>query len=207
MQGEPERRAHDERASYVSGGWFYAWWRGDPLPALAPLAHFAAAAVETRDDVFRLAFLGATTAEAVGERRRGGNRAYVATVGREPAGFGWSAARSADIGELGITLKLTSGERYLWDFLTLPAWRGRGIYPHLLQAVIARELGEGVDRFWIGHEAENAASARGILRAGFRPVGELLVLDPGRFVLAPSGPVDRARQGAALLGIPVEEPG
>lgn len=76
-------------------------------------------------------------------RLAGGHRPYVASLDGAPAAYGWVAGTGATIGELGVTFVLPAGDRYLWDFATLPAWRGRGIYPQLLRAIIAAESATG----------------------------------------------------------------
>jgi GNAT superfamily N-acetyltransferase len=110
------------------------------------------------------------------------------------------------IGELGIKLQLASGERYLWDFVTLPDFRGQGIYAGMLQAILATEA--DAQRFWIGHDFGNVASARGILKAGFQPVNALYREADGRFVLYAYPEVEgrptvleRAAAGAVVLGL------
>ena len=55
------------------------------------------------------------------------NHSYLARIDGVVVGCGWVASRTAEIGELGIALALASTERYLWDFVTLPEWRGRRI--------------------------------------------------------------------------------
>lgn len=125
------------------------------------------------------------------------NRAYVACIGSSPAAYGWSASGAAYIGELGIGFSVPPESRYLWDFATLPEWRGRSIYPLLLQHIAAAEETE---RLWIGHEPGNDASARGITKAGFTRVGDLIALSTGGYGLAPAGPPDRSAACAALLG-------
>ncbi len=101
-----------------------------------------------------------------------GHRAYLAFLGGEPAAFGWVATRTADIGEVGATFALADGERYLWNFVTLPSHRGLGIYPRLLEAIVRAESGEA-ERFWIAYAPENHASGAGIRKAGFVDVAEL----------------------------------
>ena len=39
----------------------------------------------------------------------------------------------------GLSWPLGPQDRHLWDFVTLPAYRGRGVYPHLLQAILRAE--------------------------------------------------------------------
>jgi GNAT superfamily N-acetyltransferase len=125
---------------------------------------------------------------------------YLARINGAGVGYGWVASRRAEIGELGVTLTLAPNERYLWDFVTLPEWRGRGIYPRIIQRMLNQE--SAAERFWIGHDRPNVASARGILKAGFHLTVELYI-ESGRSYLLPVGPLDRARVAAALLGIPL----
>lgn len=158
---------------------------------------FAAGPTDEYELVAGLA--GLTVGEARA-RAAGRNTLYLARVGAEPVAYGWSASGAAEIGGL-LRFEVPEGERYLWDFVTLAGWRGRGIYPRLLQAVL-REEREAARRWWIGHDAPNVASGRGILRAGFSQVGEVRTLRGG-LALRPTGPLERARLGAALLGIPV----
>ena len=177
------------------GPW-YAWWPGDPLPALPPLSGFVAAPA---DDDRALAALARLDGEEVAKLRRAGNRPYVARLAGEPVAYGWATGSVVEIGELGLVFTLPPGERYLWGFATEERWRGRGLYPRLLQAIMLHE-GTEAARYWIGHTPDNTASASGILKAGFGRVGDVYRLPSGRFALVPVGPLDRARVGAALLG-------
>lgn len=101
-----------------------------------------------------------------------GHRAYVSSRDGIDAAWGWVATRTAIIGELATTLSLPPGARYLWNFVTLPAHRGHGVYPQLLRAILRREAREA-STFWIAYAPENHASAAGIRKAGFRAVAEL----------------------------------
>src|SRR5690554_1102890 len=109
------------------------WWRGDDLPALTPLQDFTAGPT---DDAGLLARLAALEIAEVQRRLDEGHRPYVAWLGGEPVAYGWVATHTAEVGELDVVITLPQGECYLWDFATLPAWRGRGIYPRLLQAIL-----------------------------------------------------------------------
>lgn len=178
------------------------WWRGDPRPQLPTLDGFGAGATGDAEVVATLAGLGLPEAE---RRLRSHHRPYVAWMGPTPVAYGWVALAGAAIGELDVAVSLPPGDRYLWDFATLPAWRGRGIYPRLLQTILDREAGDA-ERFWIIHAPENRASQAGIERAGFRAVGELSFRRGGGTGVVPAGLTSRAHQGAALLGVPVLEP-
>lgn len=175
------------------------YWTTDPLPALRPLPGLT---VSPRVDDAALALLNRLSLQEVRARRAAGHRAYGAYLHGTPVGYGWVATRAAEIGELGLTFSLPAGNRYLWDFATLPAWRGRGLYPRLLQGILQAER-HSADRFWILHAPENLPSGAGIGRAGFQPVGELSFDAAGRVTLVPSGDRERAEAGAALFGMPL----
>jgi GNAT superfamily N-acetyltransferase len=176
------------------------WWSGDPLPPLPRLLGMRARATTEPKP---LAWLTALDPLDIRDRLVRGHRPYVARLDDFPVGYGWVAGAGATIGELGITFTLPPGDRYLWDFATLPAWRGRGVYPHFLQAIIAAEAADGAARLWIIHAPENPASARGIVKAGFTPVGELSFRAGGGAGFRPFGDPTRSRVGAALLGVPL----
>jgi hypothetical protein len=179
----------------------WTWWLGDPSPALAPLPAFRAG---REDDLDLLVRLTGLDAGEVRSRLDSGHRAYVARLEDTPAAYGWVASMAASIGELDLAFGLAAADRYLWDFVTLPEWRGRGLYPRLLQAMLTAESAGG-RRFWITNAPENAASAAGIGKAGFRPVGELSFLADLGVGTLPYQSDERARIGAALLGVPLLE--
>src|SRR5262245_14794831 len=107
------------------------WWVNDPLPTLPVLPDFA---VRLANDDAELAALNRIPVAEVQSRRAGGHQAYIGYRQRQPVTYGWVATRSATIGELDLAFALPAGDRYLWDFATLPEWQGRGLYPRLLQS-------------------------------------------------------------------------
>ena len=145
---------------------FYRWGRCDPRPALPRLPRFSAGVTDDERLVAALADLDLAEVLA---RAQTGHRPYVAWIAGVPVAYGWSATHQATIGEVGLRFEVPVANRYLWDFATLPSWRGRGVYPQLLQAILAHEA--GAEQLWIGHVPANLASARGIVKAGFRRVG------------------------------------
>jgi GNAT superfamily N-acetyltransferase len=175
------------------------WWNTDPLPALATLPGFRA---EVAFDTAMLAGLNRFPIAEVLARRWEGHRPYVASLHGMPVAYGWVATRVASIGELKMTITLPPTDRYLWDFATLPAWQGRGIYPRLLQAILQQES-RAAERFWVIYAPENTPSSAGMRKAGFSPVAELS-FDADRAVrLAPIGAHERAQMAAMLLGVPL----
>ena len=174
-----------------------ARYRDDPVPAPAPIAGLAVAA-ETRAET--MAALQRRSVEEMAQRFERGHRAYVASRGGEPAAWGWVATRSADIGELGTSFPIPSGDRYLWNFVTAPAHRGLGIYPRLLDEIVRAESAEA-SRFWVAYAPENHASGAGIRKAGFVNVAELSFDAERRPALHPILP-GGAVLAAHLLGLP-----
>jgi GNAT superfamily N-acetyltransferase len=173
------------------------WWRGDPLPDLPSLQGFSA---RISTDIELIAGLTGLTQREIRARLQHGNHAYIAFIEQVPVAYGWVAERTAGVREIQLSFTLSARNLYLWDFQTLPAWRGRGVYPHFLQTIVRQEMAE---RFWILYEPGNTTAAHSIEKAGFHFVGEL-VLREGRVCaieLFEDG--ERAVAGAALLGLPV----
>lgn len=180
-------------------GHFYGWWTGDPVPK--PESGLPLAIAPSDDVEWVMTVTGLDPAE-VWRRFGRGNVPWLALIEDEVVGWGWVATREAGISELGIAITLPPGERYLWDFVTPDLWQGRGVYTALLIDILARD---GADRFWIGHDEGNHASARGIEKAGFVKTGTAQRTADDRIVFVPDGPADRSEAAAALLGLPVVE--
>ncbi len=169
----------------------------DQVPELAPLDGLV---IERIDDLELMARLQGRPLEALEARRDDGHHAWVASLGGTAAAFGWVATRQAFIGELGVRVSLPINERYLWNFVTLPAFRGRGIYPRLLDGIVRREAA-GVRRWWVAFAPENHASGAGIRKAGFTLVADFSLLPTGdvavRGLIPGGGPA-----AATLLALP-----
>lgn len=155
---------------------FATWWRRDPLPELTPLPAFSA---RPSLDTSLLTRLTALSEQEVQHRIQGGHRPYVAFLEATPVAYGWIATRKGGIAELNFSFPIAENNCYLWDFMTLPEWRGRGVYPHLLQAIIRQE--DTFERFWIGYQPGNDVSGHAMTKAGFRIVSDL-VMDGRRIV-------------------------
>lgn len=166
----------------------YHWWQGDDLPRLSPLPGFSARVV---DDRRLLASLHELAEEEIQARFEEGAYCYVAFLEDEPVGYGWVGTKIGHVREAGLEWTLGEQDRALWDFSTLPVYRGRSVYPHLLQAILRSESAHA-ERFWIGHQGQNFASQRGIEKAGFT-LHHLMVLTPdGRIAHELQGDLTRA---------------
>lgn len=173
------------------------WWYEDGLPQLALQPGLS---VESVADDGLFAAISHLPIQEVVRRRTDGHRPYLAVLDGSPAGYGWVATRVASIGELNIEIDLPAGQRYLWDFATLPAFRGRGVYPQLLAEILRRECPPAT-RAWIIFAPENIPSGIGVLRAGFVPVAEMSFDPNGRPALASVGEEERVEAARQLFAI------
>lgn len=178
----------------------HTWWRGDPLPRLGPIPGLT---IAPTDDLQVLTELTNLNEDEIVDRFATGHRTWIARLGDDLVGYGWIATRGAVIDQLGLTLNLGRDERYLWDFVTFPKWRGQGIYPRVMQQMIASD--DDATRLWIGHDVPNVASRHGIAKAEFQFCGALLgSLESGYRFIPSKGTTERAEAAADLLGVPFD---
>jgi GNAT superfamily N-acetyltransferase len=109
------------------------------------------------------------------QRFEAGRRCYAAHVEEALAAYGWVSFDDEFISEIRLRIRLAPGEAYIWDCATLPAYRGCRLYTALLAHMVGELRAEGLCRVWIGADQENEASQKGIARAGFQPVADLIV--------------------------------
>lgn len=150
--------------------------------------------------------MGHDSPEEVYKRLDEGKRCYVVKLNGVIATYGWVTFDKELIGELRLHIRLSPGEAYIWDCATLPEYRGLRLYPSLLWYMLSELKAQGLKRVWIGADADNLPSQKGMRLCGFYPIADF-VLDyalalhafwicghPG----APEELVDDARR--ALLG-------
>jgi hypothetical protein len=156
----------------------YRFSQKNPLPEINIPSGLS---IEESTDITLLSRLGDTSENEIISRFANDHLAYVAFLHGTPAAFGWMARGKAFIGEVAHELVLPIANRYLWNFRTLPQFRGLGIYPALLQFMIRHE--KKGEHFWIIHAPENKSSMRGIIKAGFEFVGKLYTDNHGTATL------------------------
>lgn len=133
-------------------------------------------------------------------RRLGrGVRAYAAWRNGVIACYGWVSAASECVGELERPIHPGPREVYVWNCVTLPAYRRLGLYAGLLRAIAERMGQEGVERLWIGATLGSRRSVRGFRAAGFRPAVRVTYLRLGRWSVLRATPVRGA--GPELAGV------
>lgn len=146
---------------------------GADLPQPAVPAGLAFERIESGDP--RSAAVVARLAEAmrpapqaeVARRLAAGRRAYLLRADGTVVTYGWVSFADEQIAELEGTIRIDPGEAYIWDCATLPAWRGRGLYPALLRAVARDLAAEGFRWVWIAAKTDNAPSLHGFAKAGY----------------------------------------
>lgn len=115
------------------------------------------------------------TLKEINRRLESGRQCYVAWADGQIAGYGWVSFVEEDIGELNVRIKLLPGESYIWDCATLPAFREKLLYSALLIHILGELHAQNICRAWIGADLDNAASQKGIARAGFHHVADLVI--------------------------------
>ena len=109
------------------------------------------------------------------KRLESGRQGYAAWVDNQIAAYGWVSFEDEDIGELNLRIKLLPGEAYIWDCVTLPAFREKLLYSALLIYILGELRAQNLCRAWIGADFDNVASQRGMARAGFHHVADLVI--------------------------------
>ena len=110
------------------------------------------------------------------KRFESGRRCHVAQVEGKLAAYGWVSLEEEFVGELSLHLTLLPGEAYIWDCVTLPAFRRNHLYSALLTYILTNLRVETLHRVWIGADLDNTPSQRGIARAGFQAVADLVLV-------------------------------
>jgi GNAT superfamily N-acetyltransferase len=130
--------------------------------------------------------------DRVGPRFARGCRCFAALHRGQLASYGWLSTHPEWIGELSLEIVPGAGEAYVWNCVTLPAYRRQGRYRALLEGIVARARSEGLTRLWIGSIEDPAEKADA--DAGFLPVLHFTVtrVGPVRWLRARPAPSVRA---------------
>ena len=106
-------------------------------------------------------------AEVYRSRFARGQRALILTVDTVLAFRCWVAETSLRIDELALDWTIPKGDLCVYDVITEQRFRGRGLYPAALSWVRNLDSQGVIGRVWVYCDASNAASRRGIVKAGF----------------------------------------
>lgn len=119
--------------------------------------------------------IGPDDLEVIKQRFATGRHCYAAMVNGKLAAYGWVTFDEEAIGELGQRFRLKSGEAYIWDCVTLPTFSRQRLYSALLSYIVSELQASGLCRAWIGADADNLVSQKGMALSGFQPVVDFLV--------------------------------
>jgi ribosomal protein S18 acetylase RimI-like enzyme len=139
------------------------------------------------------AAMGLPSAADATRRFTGRRCCYAAWDGERIAAYGWASRGYECVGELERAFHMAPDEAYIWDCVTLPEYRGRGLYSALLAYMLAELRDTGARRTWIGASLDNQPSIKGFINAGFRPAikliyGRLLALHCAWVIAYPHAP-------------------
>jgi hypothetical protein len=109
------------------------------------------------------------------QRFAAGKRCYIGNVEGVLATYGWVTFDEEGIGELHLRMRMAPGDAYIWNCATLPAYRGLRLYPALLGYMVNELRAEGLQRIWIGADADNLPSQKGMVLAGFQPIADMVL--------------------------------
>ncbi|NUN48628.1 MAG: GNAT family N-acetyltransferase [Candidatus Brocadiae bacterium] len=98
-----------------------------------------------------------------------GDRCWLGWVDGRLAHQTWTSTSRAFIPQVEYWAALAPDELYIYDCITLPEYRGRGLYPAALRFASRAHLAEGRRRAGLGILSGNTPSLHGASRAGFRP--------------------------------------
>ena len=155
-------------------GTIWAFHLDQPVPTIKPVIDATFCRVSAESITELSALMEATTSTAIINRLERGRRCYVAQVEGRFVAYGWVSFDEEFIGELNLRLRLLPGEAYIWDCATLPAFQRNRLYSALLTYILADLKSEHFHRILIGADFENVTSQKGIARAGFRHVADLI---------------------------------
>lgn len=144
------------------------------LPAVVPRVQADFRPV-TLDLAPALATSTGLSPEGIIRRLESGRQCYAAWAADQAVAYGWVSFQYEDIGELNLRIRLLPGEAYIWDCATLPAFREKGLYSALLGYILRQLHAQTLCRVWIGADYDNIASQKGMARAGFQHVADLVI--------------------------------
>lgn len=125
-------------------------------------------------------FRGATAADAAAvvavfphvpfeQRLALGDLCWLAFVGGTLAHQTWTSSTRAFIPQVGYERRLAPDEVYFYDCVTVPSFRGRGLYPAAVSLAARRHLPLARTRAVLGILRHNEPSLRGAAKVGFVP--------------------------------------
>lgn len=104
-----------------------------------------------------------------------GEKCFVAIHKDHVVSYIWGSRGKVGVEEIALSVQTGPSEMYLYDAFTLEPWRGRNLYPSVLQRAMESGRDLGLARTTIFVEAKNTPSIRGVTKAGFTLFQTLLL--------------------------------
>jgi RimJ/RimL family protein N-acetyltransferase len=98
---------------------------------------------------------------------------YVVESGGRFLHASWMTTSGAWTRELRRLLRPPVGDGYVYESFTRAEARGRGLYPHTLEAICRDAAARGLHRMWVAVDAGNPSSLRAVAKAGFEEAGRV----------------------------------
>ena len=105
--------------------------------------------------------------DLVAKRMARGCRCFAVWIEDSLAGYGWLSTGPEWIGEIQLELRPRPGEGYVWNCVTIPHHRRKGVFGSLVAGIREVARSEGLKRLWIGSVAIPAEKA--LRPLGFTP--------------------------------------
>jgi len=125
------------------------------------------------------AFRPGRSREHVLERLRLSQGCFVARYEGRIISACWTATRPTHIAFLNVDFAVATGEVYMFDAFTAPAYRGRGVAVALCLHQLSHFRRAGRHRAMRAVLPENASALRAHMKSGFRPYGLIRTLRLG----------------------------
>lgn len=113
--------------------------------------------------------MGFSSPKGVMRRLSLNRRCFAAKVDRDIIAYGWVSTGLECVGEMERQIHLQPDEAYIWDCVTLPAYRRQRLFTALISHINNTLVEDGYRRIWIGSNLENHHSIRGFASAGYQP--------------------------------------
>lgn len=142
--------------------------------------------------------------DLVAKRLARGSRCFVVWMDGAVGGYGWLSISPEWMGEIQQQITLRAGEGYVWNCVTMPEHRRKGVFRSLLTGISNIAHAEGLKRLWIGSIAIPAEKAVG--ESGFKPALRFTSASIGRFLWlgvrpSPQGDPTLIADARAALGV------
>ena len=120
----------------------------------------------------------------------------------EIGGYGWLSTGPEWIGELQLEIKPREREAYIWNCVTVPEHRRRGVFRSLVVGMSAAARRLGARRVWIG--SVDIPAEKALAPIGFQPALHFNVATVAGLHLmrvSRSAETALAAQGSAVVGV------